>query len=87
MSKPKAITITKASGAKAPYSPEQLRRSLRRSGADENTINHVLDEIEKKIYEGMPTHKIHKLAFKLLKKASRHYAARYKLKEAIRPLA
>lgn len=82
----KNINITKASGQKAVFSPEQLRHSLARSGADEETINRVLNEIEEHIYEGMPTHKIHKLAFKLLKKASRHYAARYKLKQAIMEL-
>ena len=82
----KKITITKASGQKAIFSEEQLRRSLSRSGADEGTIDKVLTQIEQQIYEGMPTHKIHKLAFKLLKKASRHYAAKYKLKQAIMEL-
>lgn len=82
----KNVTITKASGQKATFSEEQLRRSLSRSGADEITIDNVIKQIEQQIYEGMPTQKIHKLAFKLLKKASRHYAAKYKLKQAIMEL-
>lgn len=82
----RAVTITKASGIKATYSAEHLRRSLAKSGADDDTIDLVLSEIDKQLYEGMPTHKIYKIAFKLLRKASRHYAAKYRLKQAIMEL-
>ena len=80
------FSITKASGERVPFSREQLRHSLERSGASTETISNVIAEVEKDLYEGIPTNKIYKKAFSLLKKVSRPFAAKYKLKEAIMEL-
>lgn len=80
------INITKASGIKVPFSMDKLHQSLRKSGAKESIINNVLDEIKTILYEGIPTKKIYKLAYKMLRKASCPSAAKYKLKNAIMEL-
>ncbi len=84
--KMKDIYITKASGETALFSTEKLRHSLSRSGADEETINKIIHEVQAMLYEGITTKKIYKLAFGLLKKQSRPVAAKYKLKQAIMEL-
>jgi hypothetical protein len=80
------IIVTKASGEQVEFSTDKLKDSLRKSGADNRTIDFILEEIKKNLYEGITTKKIYKLAFSLLKKESNSYAARYKLKTAIMEL-
>jgi transcriptional regulator NrdR family protein/Holliday junction resolvase-like predicted endonuclease len=80
------INITKASGNTAPFSQEKLKHSLQRAGASSEQIASVLNEISGKLYEGITTKKIYKLAFNLLKDSSRHIAAKYHLKQAIMEL-
>lgn len=84
--KHKSIFITKASGSKEIYSPEKLRKSLAKSGAHENTINHILAEIESTLHDGISTKEIYTTAFKLLKNATPVNAGRYNLKRAIMAL-
>jgi hypothetical protein len=45
-----------------------------------------MQEIERELYEGIPTKKIYKLAFQLLKKFSNAHAARYNLRMAVQSL-
>ena len=75
--------IRKASGVLAEYEEAKLKRSLQRTGADEKIINLVLQELKQRIYEGMPTKNIFKIAYKLLKQYNRSAAARYSLKQAM----
>lgn len=69
--------ITKASGEQVAFSTDKLKDSLRKSGADNRTIDFILEEIKKNLYEGITTKKIYKQAFSLLKKESNSFAARY----------
>ena len=82
----KSIRITKASGEQVEFSEEKLRHSLLRSGAASTTIDLILKQVQQLLFPGISTHKIYKLAFDLLKKESKHFAARYKLKSAIMEL-
>lgn len=82
----KDIFITKASGEKSRYSEEKIRTSLKRVGATDEQIDPIINEISSKLYEGMPTKKIYRLAFNLLRDGSRHLAAKYHLKQAIMEL-
>lgn len=84
--KPDATIITKASGTQVPFSEDKLKESLRRSGAANDVIDSITEEVKKYLYDGMPTKKIYKLAFGLLKKQSKPFAAKYKLKPAIMEL-
>lgn len=82
----KKLTITKASGKAVPFSESQLRHSLKKSGASDQQVDSVIEQMEDKLYEGISTKKIYKLAFNLLKGSSRHLAAKYHLKTAIMEL-
>lgn len=70
----------------APFEPERLRNSLKRSGANEDSIDLIVSEITNKLEEGTSTKKIYQQAFRMLKKAKPSNAARYKLKRAIMEL-
>ena len=80
------INITKASGERVPFSSDQLRGSLERSGTSPELAGKIISEVEQELYEGIPTKKIYRKAFAMLRKASKPYAAKYKLKQAIMEL-
>ena len=80
------IHVLKQSGERVIYRPEQLRRSLERSGAGEEDIRFILKMIDKILYDGIPTKKIYRTAYDLLRKRSSHASARYRLKQAIMDL-
>lgn len=80
------IKIIKASGEKQTFSEAKLRRSLKRSGAGDETISNVAQEITSQLKEGITTKEIYQQAFELLKQYSKPQAARYKLKQAINDL-
>jgi hypothetical protein len=77
------ILITKMSGDQVYFDEEKLKKSLRRSKADEDIIAQVIEKIKKELYDTMPTKEIYRLAFSQLKKYSATSASRYKLKSAI----
>lgn len=77
------LQITKASGDKDVFSVEKVKSSLRKSGADEEVINHIINRLENELYDGISTKEIYNRAFNLLKQKNRSFASRYKLKNAI----
>ncbi len=81
-----AIYILKQSGEKVRYNPDQLRRSLERSGAGEEDIRIILQEVRTILYEGISTKKIYRIAYGLLRKRASHATTRYRLKQAIMDL-
>lgn len=50
-----------------PFSKERLIESLKRSDADEATINEVANKVEKELYHGISTKEIYNRAFAMLK--------------------
>lgn len=79
----KAFQVTKASGETEWFDEEKLRRSLRRSGADESLIGQIVQDLAQQWYEGIPTKSIYKRAYKMLKQRHRPSAGRYTLKQAM----
>ncbi len=77
------ILITKNSGDKVRFEESKLRNSLSRAGANERTIQLVINELDLYILEGMTTHKVYKKAYSILSKISNRSAGRYRLKKAI----
>lgn len=84
--KKNTINITKGSGERVIFSKQKLHDSLIRSGAGEEIVEQVIQEVEPQLFEGIATKKIFKIAFNLLKKKDKLIAAKYKLKEAIMEL-
>jgi hypothetical protein len=82
----KQLLITKASGARAPFSPETLRHSLVRSGASPETAGEIAEQVKQQLFEGISTRAIYRLAFRLLKSRSGKLASKYHLKRGIMEL-
>ena len=82
----KDLIVTKASGETVKFSEAKLRNSLLHSGATNEQIARVINEISDELYQGISTKKIYKLAYKLLKESARPIAAKYHLKGAIMEL-
>jgi hypothetical protein len=77
------LEIIKSSGEKAEFSLKKLKTSLRRTGADNQTVNQIVDKVRDELYQGISTKEIYNRAFALLKKKKSYLASKYKLKKAI----
>ncbi len=77
------IDVIKSSGEKVKFSLDKLRASLKRTGADTETINQIIDKVRDELYQGISTKEIYNRAFALLKKKKSYLASKYKLKKAI----
>lgn len=80
------MKVTKYSGEIVTFDKDKLKKSLFKSGASEADVFRVLETIEEELYDGIPTKKIYKMAFQLLKKVSNVHAAKYNLRTAIMAL-
>lgn len=78
-----SVNVTKASGEKQAYDASKLRKSLANAGAQKEIIHEISKSVEDLLYEGIPTKKIYREAFRQLKSSSQKSAIKYKLKEAI----
>ncbi|MFQ6010329.1 MAG: ATP cone domain-containing protein [Candidatus Aenigmatarchaeota archaeon] len=83
MPKEKMIYVTKASGEKAEFNPEKIRKTCLKAGATKKLADEVTKEITKKAYSGIKTKKILQMTIRLLEKKMPHVAAKYDLKGAI----
>lgn len=77
------IDITKSTGEVVQFSISKLRASLRRSGADDLTVDQIINVVRDELYQGISTKEIYNRAFSLLKKKKSVFASKYKLKKAI----
>ena len=80
------IYVTKGNGDKVLFDPEKIKQALKMSGAGEAEQDKITALVMKNLYNGIPTGKIYRMAFDLLKKESHRLAGRYKLKSAIMEL-
>jgi hypothetical protein len=79
----KNIQVIKSSGELVEYDRDKLKSALLRSGADKANLDKIIKLIEKKLYNGISTHKIYQLSYKILKSVSKNIAGKYKLKKAV----
>lgn len=78
------VSIVKATGENELYSRDKLVNALLLAGADRIQSESIADLVEANLYEGIPSAKIHQLAYSSLrKKRSHRTAGRYRLKKAI----
>lgn len=75
--------ITKSSGEKVKFSMQKLRNSLRQSGAKDDLIEQIVNQVRDELYQEISTKEIYNRAFALLKKKETLIASKYKLKKAI----
>jgi hypothetical protein len=77
------ILVRKASGETEPFDIQKLERSLQKSGAADDLISEILNNISDWVYDGASTKLIYTRAFSLLRKKKNITATKYKLKQAI----
>lgn len=77
------IEIIKSSGEKSRFSLDKLRNSLKHSGADDLTVDHIVDTVQDELYGGITTREIYNRAYAILKKKKPVFASKYKLKKSI----
>ncbi|MGB5820744.1 MAG: ATP cone domain-containing protein [Saonia sp.] len=77
------LEVIKSTGEKVPFSLKKLEASLKKSGASDNVVDHILRTIKKELYPGITTREIYNRSFALLKKERSIFASKYKLKKAI----
>lgn len=80
------MKVIKLSGEEVDFNENSLRKSLYNSGASREEADRVFDTIYPNIYHLIPTKELYKMAFDELKKIKNSFAARYKLKRALKEL-
>ncbi len=75
--------VIKKDKTKEPYQKEKVINSLKRIGADEETIDFILKSLDKNLPEIVTTKKLNDEIFYLLRKKEIHLSTRYNLKNAI----
>jgi hypothetical protein len=77
------IWIKKSSGEEEQFAIYKLERSLRNAGADNESIEVIVSDIESWITTGVTTKQIYTRAFQILRRQKTNSASRYKLKQAM----
>lgn len=75
--------VIKASGKKERFNPKKVRRSLLRAGADRETADEIILEVEKRAYEGISTRRVFRMVMGMLDEKQPRTASYYDLKGAI----
>ncbi len=79
----KTYQIVKADGDLEEFNSEKLRRSLSRSGAEENVVENVVKHVESVLHDGMLTEDIYNYAFSYLHEHGSKATSRYSLRRAL----
>jgi hypothetical protein len=77
------LFVRKSSGEFEPFSEDKLRNSLLFTGASEQNVDEIMDEVGSKVFDGISTKSIYKIAFTQLRKISRPLSAYYGTKRAL----
>ena len=80
------IYIKKANGERELFEESKLVESLKRIGADDKSVEDIMEQIGTEIKDGMTTSQIYSHAFDLLRKHSMPMAVRYSLRRALSEL-
>ncbi len=77
------INITKADGTQELFEEEKLVNSLKRVDASPQTIDEILEHVERDMRPGMRTSEIYGQAFSLLRRRSAPVAVKYSIRRAL----
>src|SRR3972149_7352961 len=62
------VFVTKADGTKQLFDREKIIKTCLRMGANRRIANDIVEKVEKRLYDGIPTKKILQITFRLLRK-------------------
>lgn len=77
------MEIIKAGGQRVQYDEQKVRRSMKRTGANEKVIDRVISEIDTKLFDGITTTELYGLVRNALKRTNTGFAERYNLRQGI----
>lgn len=80
------MKIRKYSGELVEYDVDKLRNSLSKSGASPQAVELIVEAIQPRMFDGIHTKEVYRMAFNYLKRQAHSFAARYSLKRALRDL-
>ncbi len=83
MSQTDIIKVRKVTGEVVDFSIDKLKESLSHSGANQETIERIVNKILRNVYDTISSHEIYKMAFDQLREIRSIYASKYRLKKAI----
>ena len=81
-----AMYVINSRGEQEPFSLQKVERSARRVGANLKLAKEIAQQIERKIYNGIPTFEIFKEVKDLLGQAQPVFGLKFNLKQAMRDL-
>ncbi|MGA2911427.1 MAG: ATP cone domain-containing protein [Candidatus Levyibacteriota bacterium] len=79
-------TIVKASGLKEQFDEEKLRASVKRAGLPTGIENKVVEHVQSKLYENIPSQEVYRHVNEFLQQEPHPNAVKYKLKQALMEL-
>lgn len=77
------MTIIKNNGESVPFKPEKIAETLKRIGAKQELVNHVVQKVTSKVKDGMTTSEVYAIVRKELHKENRCIAHRYNLRAGL----
>lgn len=78
--------VIKSTGEKVEFDKDKIRGTLRRTGADEQLVERVLERVVKQVHNGMKTRKLFTVIRRELRKEKKFLAQRYGLRTALAKL-
>lgn len=79
----KTMHIIKSNGERVPFKSDKIAETLKRIGAKQDMINHVVQNVTSKVKEGMSTGDVYAIVRKELHKENRCIAHRYNLRAGL----
>ena len=78
------VWVRTATGRRQKYDPGKIYHTSLRAGATRELANEVVEDVSRRVYDGIPTRKILKMVLdSLRRRQAEHLASRYDLKSAI----
>ena len=77
------VNVTKADGTIAPFDPEKIVRTCKKMRLSNQECDDILQEIEGKLYEGIPTRKVIHMIIDIGKRHRPHFENIIDLREAL----
>jgi hypothetical protein len=77
--------VTKADGSRQLFDREKVAKTCLRMGVNRRIAYEVADEVEARLYDGMPTSKVLKLIFPVIAKTYAYYSTFFGSEKRFKP--
>lgn len=77
------MEVIKSDGSRAEFDIEKVKRSIRNTGASEDLVERVANDVAGEVTDGMTTWDLYRMVFDRLSSESACFACRYNLRSAI----